>query len=73
VELDVADVLAGKCTNRFHWRSRLSFTKAHLASGQVCALAAGVVEVDIAAGIFTFHERCLAGSNAGRPDGFAAQ
>jgi hypothetical protein len=73
VELDVADVMAGKRTNRFHCRDRLSFTKAHLAPGQVCVLAAGVGEVDIAADIFTFHKRCLAGSNTGGPDGCTAQ
>ena len=72
MELDVADVMAGKRTNRFHWRGRLSFAKAYMAPGQVCALAAGFIEVDIAADIFTIHKRCLAGSNAGEPDGFAA-
>jgi hypothetical protein len=72
VELDVADVMAGKRTNRFHWRGRLSFTEAYMASGQVCALAAGFGEVNIAADIFTFHKRCLASSNAGGPDTFTA-
>ena len=72
MELDVADVMAGKRTNRFHWRDRPSFAKAHMASGQVCALAAGFGEVDITADIFTFHKRCLTGSNAGWPDSFTA-
>ena len=73
MELDVADVLAGKRTNRFHWRGRLSFAKAYMASGQVCALAAGFGEVDITADIFTFHKRCLTGSNDGGSDGCTAQ
>jgi hypothetical protein len=72
VELDVADVLAGKRAGRFHWGGRSSSTKADMAPGQVCALAAGIVKVDIAPDIFTFHKRCLTGSNAGGPDGSAA-
>ena len=68
----MADVMAGKRTNRFHWRDPPSFAKAYIASDQVCALAAAVGEVHIAADIFTFHKRCLAGSNAGEPYGFAA-
>ena len=73
MELDVADVLAGRRIGRFHWRGRFSFAKANLASGQVCALAAGVGEVDITAGIFAFDKRCLTGSDAGKPYGCAAQ
>ena len=73
VELDVADVLAGKRSGRFHWRGRSSSTKADLASAQVCTLAACVGEIDIAPDTFTFHKRCLTGSNAGGTDGCAVQ
>jgi len=67
VELDVADVLAGKRFGRFLWRGRFTPAKADLAPGQVCALAAGFGQADIASDIFTFYKRCLTGSNAGGP------
>ena len=68
----MADVLAGKFIGRFYRHDRLPLAKAHLASGQVCALAAGFGEVDIAYNFFAFHKFCLTGSGAGRPDGCAA-